>query len=198
MAEGLRCVRDLPALRAIVARAACFTLAGSAVWALMPLVARDLTGGGAETFGLLLAALGLGAVIGAAASHEMRRRFSHEHILRAASLTFGAACLIVAARPGFAISFGVLVVGGAFWVQALSGFSVAAQLFSPRHAVGRVTATSTTVVFGGMAVGSWLWGHVAQGIGLSAAIALSGGAMILVAAIGLVLPMPERDGKNLT
>jgi len=149
MAEGLRCVRDLPALRAIVCRAFAFTLAGSATWALMPLVARDLTGGGPETFGLLLAALGLGAVIGAAASHEVRRRFSHEHILRAASLIFGAACLIVAARPGFAISFTVLAVGGAFWVQALSGFSVAAQLFSPRHAVGRVTATSTTVVFGG-------------------------------------------------
>ena len=92
-------------------------------------------------------------MIGAAASHEVRRRFSHEHILRAASLIFGAACLIVAARPGFAISFVVLAVGGAFWVQALSGFSVAAQLFSPRHAVGRVTATSTTVVFGGMAIG---------------------------------------------
>jgi len=193
IAEGLRCVRDLPPLRAIVARAASFTLAGSAVWALMPLVARDLTGGGAETFGLLLAALGLGAVIGAAASHDMRRRFSHESILRTASLTFGAACLIVAARPGLAISFVVLVIGGAFWVQALSGFSVSAQLFSPRHAVGRVTATTTTVVFGGMAVGSWLWGHVAEGIGLTTAIAASGAAMVLVAAIGLVLPMPERE-----
>jgi len=193
MAEGLRCVRDLPALRAIVGRALAFTLAGSAVWALMPLVARDLTGGGPETFGLLLAALGLGAVIGAAASHEVRRRVSHEHILRAASLIFGAACLIVAARPGFAISFIVLAVGGAFWVQALSGFSVAAQLFSPRHAVGRVTATATTVVFGGMALGSWAWGHVAEAAGLPTAIAASGAAMVLVAGLGLVLPMPERE-----
>ena len=83
----------------------------------MPLVARDLTGGGPETSRLLLAALGLGAVIGAAASHEVRRRFSHEQILRAASLVFGAACLIVAARPGFAISFFVLAVGGAFWCR---------------------------------------------------------------------------------
>jgi len=193
MAEGLRVVRDLPALRAIVARAACFTLAGSAVWALMPLVARDLTGGGPQTFGLLLAALGLGAVVGAAVSHEVRRRFSHEHILRAAGLIFGAACMIVAARPGFAASFVVLAIGGAFWVQALSGFSVAAQIFSPRHAVGRVTATSTTVVFGGMALGSWIWGHVAAGIGLQAAIAGSGAAMVLVAGLGLALPMPEHE-----
>jgi hypothetical protein len=104
--------------------------------------------------------------------------------------------MIVAARPGFAISFVVLAFGGAFWVQALSGFSVAAQLFSPRHAVGRVTATATTVVFGGMALGSWAWGHVAEVAGLPTAIAASGAAMALVAAIGFVLPMPEREEQD--
>lgn len=190
MAEGLRCVRDIPALRTIGARAAAFTLAGGAVWALMPLVARDLTGGGAQAFGLLLAALGLGAVIGAAVSHEVRRRFGNEAILRAASLVFGAACLIVAARPGFALSFVALVAGGAFWVQALSGFGVAAQLHAPRHAVGRVTAAISTVVFGGLSLGAWAWGHVAEAIGMAGAVAASGAAMMLVAGLGLLLPMP--------
>ncbi len=193
IAEGLGCVRALPPLRAIVARALAFTLAGSAIWGLMPLVARDLTGGGAQAFGLLLAALGLGAVLGAAASHAVRRRFRQETILRAASLVFGAACLTIAARPGFAASFAMLVAGGAFWVQALSGFSVAAQLHAPGHAVGRVTATATTVVYGGMALGAWLWGHVAESFGLATAIAASGAAMALVAALGLVLPMPEES-----
>ena len=80
-------------------------------------------------------------------------------------------------------------------MQALSGFSVAAQLFSPRHAVGRVTATTTMMVFGGIAIGSWLWGHVAQALGLPAAIATSGAAMVMVAAIGLILPMPERPDE---
>jgi predicted MFS family arabinose efflux permease len=190
MAEGLRCVRDLPALRAIAGRAAAFTLAGGAIWALMPLVARDLTGGGPQAFGLLLAALGLGAVFGAAVSHEVRRRFGNEAILRAASLVFGAACLIVAARPGFAISFIVLVAGGAFWVQALSGFSVAAQLHAPGHAVGRVIAAISTVVFGGLSLGAWVWGHVAESFGLAAAIAGSGAAMVLVAGLGLAMAMP--------
>jgi predicted MFS family arabinose efflux permease len=193
IAEGLRCVRDLPPLRAVMMRALAFTMAGAAIWALMPLVARDLTGGGAQAFGLLLAALGLGAVIGAAASHAIRRRFSQEAILRLASLVFGAACLIVAARPGFAPSFAVLVAGGAFWVQALSGFSVAAQLHAPRHAVGRVTATATMVVFGGLSLGAWLWGHVAERFGLAAAVAGSGAAMLLVAGLGLLLPMPQSE-----
>jgi MFS family permease len=193
IAEGLRCVLDRPPLRAVMVRALAFTLAGAAIWALMPLVARDLTGGGARAFGLLLAALGLGAVLGAAVSHAVRRRFSQEAILRIASLVFGAACLIVAARPGFALSFAVLVAGGAFWVQALSGFSVAAQLHAPGHAVGRVTATATMVVFGGLSLGAWLWGHVAESFGLAAAVAGSGAAMLLVAMLGLMLPMPEAE-----
>ena len=89
-------------------------------------------------------------------------------------------------------SFVALVVGGASWVQALSGFSVGGQLWSPRHAVGRVTATVNTMTFGGIALGGWLWGHFAESSGVAAAVAASGGAMVLVAALGLVLPMPRQ------
>ena len=191
--EGLVCVRDLAPLRAIVVRALAFTLAGSAAWALMPLVARDLVGGGPEQFGLLLGALGLGAVLGAAVSHEMRRRFDGETLVRMAALAYGAACLFVASAPGIVASFFALVIGGASWVQALSGFSVGGQVWSPRHAVGRVTATVNTMTFGGIAVGSWLWGHVAEATGVAMAVAWSGGAMVLVVALGLVLPMPLRE-----
>ncbi|MGZ8337175.1 MAG: MFS transporter [Allosphingosinicella sp.] len=190
MTEGLRVVRDRPELKSIVLRALSFTVAGSAAWALMPLVARDLIGGGPEQFGLLLGALGLGAVIGAAAAHEVRRRFDGETLVRTAALVYGAACLVVATGPGIAISFAVLVVGGAGWVQALSGFSVAGQVWAPRALVGRVTATVSTMTFGGIALGSWLWGRVAESAGVATAVAGSGGAMILVVLLGLVLPMP--------
>ena len=190
--EGLVCVRDQAELRAIVARALAFTLAGSAAWALMPLVVRDLVGGGPEQFGLLLGALGLGAVLGAAVSHEMRRRFDGETLVRLAALAYGAACLVVATGPGISASFVALVIGGASWVQALSGFSVGGQVWSPREVVGRVTATVNTMTFGGIALGSWLWGHVAEAAGVATAVAASGGAMVLVAALGLVLPMPRK------
>jgi predicted MFS family arabinose efflux permease len=196
VAEGLRYVAAARPVRIILVRAATFTLAGSAVWGLMPLIARDLVGGGPSAFGLLLSGLGLGAVIGALMSTAVRQRFSNEAVIRGAGLVFGLACLILAARPGLAISFVVLVIGGAGWVQALSGFSVAGQIWSPRWIVGRVAATINAVVFGGLAIGSWLWGHVAEAIGLAPAIAGSGALMIVLPLIGLVLPLPRNEDAD--
>jgi hypothetical protein len=133
----------------------------------MPLVARDLVGGGPEQFGLLLGALGLGAVLGAAISHEMRRRFDGENAGPAGRPGLRRRLPGRGFRPGIVASFVALVVGGASWVQALSGFSVGGQIWSPRHAVGRVTATVNTMTFGGIALGGWLWGHVAEAAGVA-------------------------------
>lgn len=191
--EGLGFVSRSREVRAVLIRGAAFTLTGSAAWALMPLVARDLIKGGPSQFGILLAALGLGAVIGAAASHKVRARFSAEMIIRGAGLIYGLACLAVAARPGLWPSFLALVIGGAGWVQALSGFSVTGQLWSPRAVVGRVAATINTVIYGGLALGSWLWGHVADAIGLADALALSGAGMVILVLLGLALPLPRHE-----
>jgi len=191
--EGLRYVAATPPIRVILVRAVLFTLSGSAAWALMPLVARDMIGGGPTAFGLLLSGLGVGAVIGAALSAKVRHRFSSEAIIRGAGIVYGLACLVVAARPGLAASFLALVVGGAGWVQALSGFSIAGQIWSPRWVIGRVAATISTVVFGGLAAGSWLWGHVAEVVGLPGAIAGSGLLMVLLPLVGLLLPLPRDE-----
>ncbi len=191
--EGIGFVGRSREVRTVLVRGAVFTLAGSAAWALMPLVARDLIRGGPSQFGLLLGALGLGAVIGAAASHTVRARFSAEAIIRGAGLVYGLACLVVAAQPGLWASFLALVVGGAGWVQALSGFSVTGQLWSPRPVVGRVAATINMVIYGGIALGSWLWGYAADAIGLAEALAVSGGVMVVLPLLGVVLPLPRHE-----
>lgn len=197
IADGLAYVRRTAAIRTILVRALAFTFLGSAAWGLMPLVARDLVGGGPAEFGWLLGGLGFGAVIGAFASTRIRHHFRNEAIIRAAGLIYGGTCLLVAARPGLAASFLLLVVGGAGWVQALSGFSVTGQIWSPRRVVGRVAATINSVMYGGIAVGSWAWGHFTESFGIAAAIAASGGAMMLLPLLGLALPLPENEGPEL-
>jgi len=193
IAAGLRVVGQSRPVRTVVLRALTFTLAGGAVWALMPLVARDLVHGGSIDFGLLLGALGVGAVIGAATSTGFRKRFSAETLTRIAGMVYGLCCLVVAAKPGLWPTLAILVVGGAFWVQALSGFNVAAQLWTPRAVVGRVMAIVSSVTWGGLALSAWLWGHVASNWGVGTAIAWSGAVMLVLPLIGLVAPMPRHE-----
>ena len=87
----------------------------------------------------------------------------------------------------------LLVVSGAGWVQALSGFAVAGQLWSPRPIVGRITAMVSSLTFGGIALGSWLWGHFAEDHSVAMALMASGIGMLIIPIIGLVLPMPRHE-----
>lgn len=194
--EGLAHALASREIRTVIARAFVFCLSGAAAWALMPLVADDMLGRGSAVYGLLLGALGLGAVGGAASATWFRLRFSAEAITRAAGLVYGAACLGVAAAPGLPAMLVLLVAAGAGWVQALSGFSVAGQMWAPRPLVGRITALVSSLTFGGIALGSWLWGHVATDHGVAFALAGSGGLMLVVALLGLVLPMPAHAGRR--
>jgi len=190
--EGFRFAAGAPPVRTILVRAVTFTATGSAAWALMPLVASELLGQGSVTFGLLLGALGLGAVLGAATSTWFRARFSSEAILRTAGILYGLGSIGVALHPGLVPMLLLLILSGAGWVQALSGFAVAGQLWSPRSLVGRITAMVSSLTFGGIALGSWLWGHFAQGHGVSATLLASGTGMILLPLIGLLFPMPRH------
>jgi len=196
IAEGFRFAGSSPQVRTIMLRAFTFTITGAAAWALMPLVANDMLGKGSAVYGLLLGALGAGAVLGAATSTWFRARFRAEAIIRVAGIVYGLGCLGVAFNPGLPAMLALLVLAGAGWVQALSGFSVAGQLWSPREVVGRITAMVSSLTFGGIALGSWLWGHVAASFGLTNALSVSGAAMVVLPLLGLVLPMPAHDGAQ--
>jgi MFS family permease len=195
IAEGFRYAMGSSPIRTIMVRAFTFTATGSAAWALMPLVAADLLHSGSVTFGLLLGALGLGAVIGAASATWFRNRFSGEAIIRAAGIIYGLGCVGASFAPALPLMLALLVLSGAGWVQALSGFSVAGQLWSPRPIVGRITAMVSSLTFGGIALGSWLWGHFAESHGVAMALFASGMGMILLPLIGLFLPLPRREAQ---
>lgn len=196
IAEGFRFAAHSREMRTIMLRAFTFTTSGAAAWALMPLVADQMLGRGSEVFGLLLGALGAGAVVGAATATWFRARFSAEAIVRTAGIVYGLGCLGVAAQPGLPAMLALLVFAGAGWVQALSGFSVAGQLWSPRVIVGRITAMVSSLTFGGIALGSWLWGHFAESYGVAMALTASGTAMVVLPLLGLVLPMPAHEGAE--
>ena len=90
-----------------------------------------------------------------------------------------------------------LLPAGACWVLALSLFNVTVQLSTPRWVVGRTLSIYQTATFGGMAVGSWLWGIAAEAYGPTAALLGSGAALTVGAAIGLHFALPAFGALNL-
>ena len=96
---GTRYVRHSPSVRRLLLRTLIFVVPGAALWALLPLVANTLLGLDALGYGVLLGALGVGAVSGAAVLPRVVARLSPSRLVLAASLVFGAATAVSAARP---------------------------------------------------------------------------------------------------
>jgi MFS family permease len=197
MGAGVRYARLSPEIRTVLLRGVVFGVLGSSVWALMPLIARDLIGGNAVTYGVLLGAFGSGAVLGALSSTSLRHRYSNEVIVRASTVGFGISSLVTAMSSWHALSMLALMLGGASWVLALSTFNVTVQISSPRWVVGRTVAIYQMVTFGGLAIGSWLSGLVANSFGLKICLISSGALMVVSAVLGRRLPLRQPEGLNL-
>lgn len=197
MGAGIRFVAMSPTIRTVLARAFAFGLAGSAVQALLPLVTRDLIRGGPVTFGLLLGAFGIGAIGGGLFGGTLRQARGTESLVRLSFAGFAACALMTAFSTATALTMAALALGGACWVLALSSFNVAVQVSSPRWVVGRTLALYQTAAFGGVAVGSWTWGLVAERSGLGAALALSALVHLLAVLAGLRWALPNQEEVDL-
>lgn len=197
IATGLRYVRLSPPIRAVLFRAVTFGLTAIAVLALMPLVARDLIGGGSSIYGLLLGAFGVGAVSSAWLSTRLRAKLSSERVVELATLCFAASALIAGFSHLLWLTLIGMVLGGGGWVLALSTFNISVQLAVPRWVVGRAVAIYQTVTFGGMALGSWLWGLAAHHGGLTLALALAGGLLLASLLLTRAFPVAATGDENL-
>jgi MFS family permease len=176
---GLRYVSHSPHLLAILGRCLLFTIPIAAVPALVPIVARDLLGGGALTYGLLLGGFGLGAMLGALSSATLRARFTSDALLRTLSALAFVAMVGIGQSRFYAMTLLAHVLAGSVWTLGLANFNIAIQLSSPRWVTGRMLATYQTVAFAGIALGSWLWGLVASNYGLRESLTASGVAALL-------------------
>lgn len=197
MGAGLRYVALSPNLGKLLLRGFLFGFTAIAVLALLPLVARDLVAGGPLTYGILLGAFGIGAIGGAMLSGRLSQRLGSEPIVRLAFTGFALCALMASQSTSPWITGAGLLLGGAAWVLALSLFNVTVQLSTPRWVVGRALALYQTATFGGMAIGAWLWGVLAEDHGVAPALLIAAVAMLMGGAVGLRLPLPDRAELNL-
>lgn len=197
MVAGIRYAAMSPAIRVVLLRSVIFGLGASAVPALMPLMARDLLAGGPLTYGLLLGAFGLGAVAGAFGREALRNRYSNEGIVRYASLAFACAAVVVGLSSLLVLTMAALLFAGAGWVLALSTFNVTVQMSAPRWVVARALSLYQMFAFGGMALGSGIWGQLAGDAGIWLALSVAGGLLASGALLGVFLPLAQTEDLNL-
>jgi MFS family permease len=138
-----------------------------------------------------------GFVLGALSSAAARQRFRNETLVRISTLAFGLTAAIAAFSPWLMLTLAGFLIGGASWVLMLSTFNITIQLSSPRWVTGRALAVYQMMTFGGMAIGSWIWGEVAEDRGLVFALAVSAALLFASTLIGLIAKLPETDGLNL-
>ncbi|RWD42144.1 MFS transporter [Mesorhizobium sp.] len=187
--DGVRFTVMSLEIRAAIARATLFGVASIAILALLPLLVRDQLRSGPIVYGILLAGFGTGAFIAGMSNGFLRRIASQNRLIAFASVACAACCLCLALTLSIAVAAIALALGGAGWLITWTGIDVSVQFASPRWVVGRTLSIYYAMSAGGMAAGSWIWGSVAQNHSLTWALEGAAGALLLVAAAGIVLPV---------
>ena len=187
--SGVRYALHAPSIRVVLIRTHVVGLAGASVSALTPLIAKDLLQGTASTYGLLLGAYGVGAVLGAAGLDFIRQRLRPEKAARSLSLLLGAMILLAGVSGNTLLTCTALMIAGAAWMILVAQFNVAVQMSAPRWVTARALACYGSALTGGLALGAWVWGSVASAFGTGEAMMLSGAAMMSSALLGLIIPL---------
>lgn len=190
---GLRYARASGELHRVLLRATLFFICASAIWALLPLVARRLLDGSAGFYGLLLGAVGTGAIIGAILLPRIRARTGVDGIMLGAALVTAAITAALAAAPPQWLAVILLLVLGAAWIAALTTLNGTIQAILPNWVRGRGLATYLTIFNGASAAGSLLWGIVAEAIGIHGTLITAALALAIVAIAALRLPLPAGE-----
>ena len=194
--SGVRYIANSPPIKIVLARTMITGLIGGSVSALMPLVTRDLLHGGAQTYGIMLGAFGMGAVVGALNIGEVRKRLSGEAAIRACAISMGGSIAAVALSHERVLTAAALVVAGAAWMLAVALFNIGVQLSAPRWVAGRSLAAFQASISGGIAIGSWGWGRLTDAAGVEAALLVSAILMLLSPLLGHWLHMPRVGARN--
>jgi MFS family permease len=182
MRAGIRYIRYAPMLQAAFVRTLLFTLFVSAVWALLAVVAKNDLHQGAMGYGILNGSMGFGAVIGATLLPRVRRVLSADAIITTATGVFVATLAILATVKVPLIIIPMLIAGGFAWTSAMSTLNLAVQVSVPAWVQARALGAYQMIFAGGMALGSVIWGFIAEHV--------STPRSLMCASVGLALTLP--------
>lgn len=196
MVSGVRYAFHAHSIRTVLIRTFLFGLAGATANALAPLIAKDLLNGDASIFGILLGASGVGAVTGALLLSQLRDRLGTEKATAALAVVGGLALVSIGFSRSLPLTcLGMFLTGGASMLT-IALLNIAVQTTVPRWVTARALSLYTSFLTGGIAIGSWFWGSVANTWTIEVAIIASGLFMLVLPLFSLLLRLPEMNNLD--
>jgi MFS family permease len=178
MIDGVRYSFTDPVIRSVLIRCGAFSSCATAGWALMPLVAKYDLGDNPFTYGLMLGALGLGAVASGGFITPLRRRFGMEPLLAGATIAFTVALLALALVRSEIVLLGLLLLAGGAWLAINASFNTIVQMHAPGAIRARALSCYFMAIYGLMSFGAWFWGKLADAIGLHPTLLVAAAALL--------------------
>ncbi|MBO9329692.1 hypothetical protein A6B37_14255 [Achromobacter sp. HZ01] len=195
---ALRYTQHSTVTRVVMLRSFAFGLSASALWALLPLLAHEHEGGSALLYGYMLGALGLGAILGSAVVRRIQAAWGASGLVSVAAGLLAACLLALGLADTLWIAFPALLLSGSCWIGVLATYNTTVQMLVPDWVKARALALYQTAIFGGLAAGSFMWGHFAETMGVSGALAAAGIMLGITVALLYRSRLPEQvDAQTL-
>lgn len=170
-----------PAILAVLAIAAAASLLGRPYLLLMPAFARTIQHVGPQGLGIMVAASGLGSLLGAILLASLRSSNHLERLLIITGVSFGLALVIFALTPAFLFATLVLLGCGAGATMTMMVANTLLQIRAPASMRGRVMSLYTLIAAGFTPLGALLVSALGTEIGLQGATIVAGiGIMMMV------------------
>jgi MFS family permease len=178
MKAGLKYAKGSPSFQTVLVKTIAFFIFASATWALLPLIVHIRLLGGPIEFGLLLAMLGGGAVLGATFLPYLRERLNADQLILGGATGFSITTATLALSSTFYVSCFVMLLGGMSWILVLSTLTMLVQRVVSLWVKARAISIFFAIFFGGMALGSFTWGWIAHEFSLSTSLILAASGLL--------------------
>jgi MFS family permease len=183
MRVGIAFARQSPRLRKVLLRIFLFFVQATALMALLPLVAREMHGGGPATFTVMLSCVGAGAIAAAMLFPRWRARHSSDRFVTVGTLVHAAMSSLIVLVSEVWLALPAMVVLGMAWLSVANSLTIAAQSALPDWIRARGMSIYQMALMGGAAAGSFLWGQVAGASSVRVAVLAAAAFGVLVAVL---------------
>ena len=188
----VRCLAN-PDFRGLLVRIIVVYFCTNAFWCLFPIYARNVLHVGSTGFGVMMGALGSGAVLAALSLPNLKRRFALDRLIVFAAFLFAASLGVLTFASGRLAPVAVALGLGVSYAMLVSLFNATAQAMFPPEIRARAISMYFICFYGVLAASSAIWGEIAEARGITFSLRIAAGLLVVTALSLLVWPSRSKS-----